>query len=198
MPGSRKKGQKRSLSQQKLYTCGLSLWVCIGVTLQVRERVQGRLVSGSWTPQCLLGSNTLPVKQKTHFVISSFPSSSINSHLERMPSSNTSAILICLFFRQQLALSTHSMVSQSFSHGPRLLYSNTIICVPLLAMLLVSNRYTVQIPHAVINHSWQNTLAAWQESTGTGSPAKLSPALTSRIRVGVYFDGCYSSMIFLP
>lgn len=34
-------------------------------TLQVRERVQGRLVSGSWTPQCLLGSNTLPGKQQT-------------------------------------------------------------------------------------------------------------------------------------
>lgn len=32
-------------------------------TLHVRERVQGRLVSGSWTPQCLLGSNTLPGKQ---------------------------------------------------------------------------------------------------------------------------------------
>lgn len=26
----------------------------------MRERVHGRLVSGSWTPQCLLGSNTLP------------------------------------------------------------------------------------------------------------------------------------------
>lgn len=27
--------------------------------------MQGRLVSGSWTPQCLLGSNTLPGKQQT-------------------------------------------------------------------------------------------------------------------------------------
>lgn len=137
-------------------------------------------------------------RHRPSFCNSSFPPSSINSHLERMSFSNASAILTCLFFRPQLALSTHSMVSQSFSHGPRLLYSNTIICVPLLAMLLVSNRYTVQIPHAVINHSWQNTLAAWQESTGTGSPAKLSPAVTIRIRVGVYFDGCYSSMICLP
>lgn len=32
--------------------------------MQVSERVQGRLVSGSWTPQCLLGSNTLPVRKK--------------------------------------------------------------------------------------------------------------------------------------
>lgn len=42
-------------------------------TLQVRERVQGRLVSGSWTPQCLLGSNTLPVKQETDSADSTQP-----------------------------------------------------------------------------------------------------------------------------
>lgn len=34
-----------------------------GVTLQVSERVHGRFVSGSWTPQCLLGSNTLPARK---------------------------------------------------------------------------------------------------------------------------------------
>lgn len=28
--------------------------------MQVSDLVQGRLVSGSWTPQCLFGSNTLP------------------------------------------------------------------------------------------------------------------------------------------
>lgn len=38
------------------------LCICVCITLQVRDRVHGCLVSGSWTPQCLLGSNTLPVK----------------------------------------------------------------------------------------------------------------------------------------
>ncbi len=32
-------------------------------TLQVNDRVQARFVSGSKTPQCLLGSNTLPAQQ---------------------------------------------------------------------------------------------------------------------------------------
>lgn len=31
----------------------------------MRDRVQGRFVSGSCTPQCLLGSNTLPAKTNT-------------------------------------------------------------------------------------------------------------------------------------
>lgn len=42
------------------------VFLCVCATLQVRDRVQGRLVSGSWTPQCLLGSNTLPVNTQTH------------------------------------------------------------------------------------------------------------------------------------
>lgn len=52
---SRKKGQSWHAGRVS---------VCICVTLQVSDRVQGRLVSGSWTPQCLLGSNTLPIKRK--------------------------------------------------------------------------------------------------------------------------------------
>lgn len=58
-------GQRILLSPQKLQSSAERVRDCVFyfyLTLQVRDRVQGRLVSGSCTPQCLLGSNTLPVK----------------------------------------------------------------------------------------------------------------------------------------
>lgn len=67
--------------------------------------MQGRLVSGSWTPQCLLGSKTLPAGKKAEFSSGRSHQATLSLALSKPPSSlhyiSLNAPALLLFVRQQ-------------------------------------------------------------------------------------------------
>lgn len=155
----------------------------------MRDRVQGRLVSGSCTPQCLLGSNTLPAKTNTtqkhtlessgNFFLPSFLR--VSNHIwwewERC---NTTSKSIFLFWDSSSLASSLTFVcshvdSCSFDHSVVVWGSSN--STSLCDIISSPSRIKQKKPnkrktlHTVTNYSWHDMLSALQESLVTDSRA---------------------------
>lgn len=153
----------------------------------MRDRVQGRLVSGSCTPQCLLGSNTLPAKTNTtqkhtlessgNFFLPSFEyqitfdgsGSAATPRANQFSSSETA-----VHSRPRSHLSVH-MLLYSFDHSVVVWgYSNsTSLCDIISSPSRIKQKTNKQRKtlHTVTNYSWHDMLSALQESLVTDSRA---------------------------